>query len=210
VLSTSIELAKWVIRAQCGDRHALELLLRSIQTPLRRYLAGLVGADDADDILQDVLLLISRKLYWLEQPELLRAWAFRIASRAAFRHLKKRRRWSEATVDESWLDQIAAPDTPAPDGTLLKLLDSAALSPASRAVLVLHFREEMPLADVAAVLEIPLGTVKSRLAFGLKCLRIRLRQGRVASRPDKTALPDGSPVANHPGGLEDLKNGTRT
>jgi RNA polymerase sigma-70 factor (ECF subfamily) len=186
MLPTSIELATWVLRAQCGDRDALELLLRNIQTPLRRYVAGLVGVDDADDILQDVLLLISRKLYWLEQPEVFRAWAFRIASRAAFRHLKKRRRWSDATVDESALDQIAAPDAAAPDDTLLMLLDSPALSPASRAVLVLHFREEMPLADIAAVLEIPLGTVKSRLAFGLKRLRTRL------------------------GGQEDLRNGTRT
>jgi RNA polymerase sigma-70 factor, ECF subfamily len=186
MLPTSIELATWVLRAQCGDRDALELLLRNIQTPLRRYVAGLVGVDDADDILQDVLLLISRKLYWLEQPDLFRAWVFRIASRAAFRHLKKRRRWSQAAVDESALDDVAAPDTAAPDGTLLALLDSPVLSPASRAVLVLHFREEMPLADVAAVLEIPLGTVKSRLAFGLKTLRIHLR------------------------GQEELINGTRT
>ena len=165
-----------MLRAQCGDRDALELVLRTIQTPLRRYLAGLVGPGDADDILQDVLLLISRKLYWLEQPELLRAWAFRIASRAAFRHLKKRRRWTDATVDESALDEIAAPDA-VPDDTLLTLLDSPALTPASRAVLTLHFREEMPLAHVAAVLEIPLGTVKSRLAFGLKILRKELRNG---------------------------------
>lgn len=175
-----------MLRAQCGDRDALELVLRTIQTPLRRYVAGLVGPGDADDILQDVLLLISRKLYWLEQPELLRAWAFRIASRAAFRHLKKRRRWTDATVDDSALDEIAAPEATVPDDTLLMLLDSPALTPASRAVLVLHFREDMPLADVAAVLEIPLGTVKSRLAFGLKRLRARL------------------------GGQEDMNNGTRT
>jgi RNA polymerase sigma-70 factor (ECF subfamily) len=156
--------------AQCGDREALELLLRSIQPPLRRYIAGLVGPDDADDIAQDVLLLVARKLYWLEQPELFRAWAFRIASRAAFRALKRRRRWSDATVDDSALEEVAAPPG-APDPTILELLDSPVLTPASRAVLVLHFREEMPLAHVAAVLEIPLGTVKSRLAFGLRALR---------------------------------------
>jgi RNA polymerase sigma-70 factor, ECF subfamily len=62
----------------------------------------------------------------------------------------------------------------ASDDTILELLDSPVLTPASRAVLVLHFREELPLAHVAAVLEIPLGTVKSRLAFGLKTLRRHL------------------------------------
>jgi RNA polymerase sigma-70 factor (ECF subfamily) len=166
-----------VLRAQCGDRDALELLLRAVQPGLRRYVAGLVGADDADDILQDVLIIVSRKLYWLEQPQLFRAWAFRIASRAAFRHLKKRKRWLEATVEPSALDDIAAPEVVAADDTILELLDNSVLTPASRAVLVLHFREEMPLAHVAAVLEIPLGTVKSRLAFGLKTLRKELRDG---------------------------------
>jgi RNA polymerase sigma-70 factor (ECF subfamily) len=180
-LATPIEESQWVLRAQCRDREALELLLRNVQPVLRRYVAGLVGGADADDILQDVLLIVARKLYWLEQPELFRAWAFRIASRAAFRHLKKRRRWTEATVDQSALDDLAAPDlTPdeARGRDILELLDSPALSPASRAVLVLHFREEMPLAHVAAVLEIPLGTVKSRLAFGLKTLRKEFRNGK--------------------------------
>jgi RNA polymerase sigma-70 factor, ECF subfamily len=176
--ATTIELATWVLRAQCGDREALELVLRALQPALRRYVSGLVGTDEADDILQDVLLIVSRKLYWLEQPELVRAWAFRIASRAAFRFLKKRKRWRDATVDDMVLDDIAArPDSAAPDETILALLDSPALTPPSRAVLVLHFREEMPLAHVAAVLEIPLGTVKSRLAFGLKTLRKEIGDG---------------------------------
>ena len=106
-MATPIQEAQWVLRAQCDDREALELLLRSVQPALRRYVAGLIGADDADDILQDVLVIVSRKLYWLEQPDLFRAWAFRIASRAAFRHLKKRKRWSEPTVDDAALDDIA-------------------------------------------------------------------------------------------------------
>ena len=75
-----------------------------MQVPLRRYVAGLVGSDDADDILQDVLVIVARKVYWLEQPELFRAWAFRIASRAAFRHLKKRKRWSDSNVDDGRLE----------------------------------------------------------------------------------------------------------
>ena len=119
--STSIELATWVLRAQCGDRDALELVLRAVQPPLRRYISGLVGADDADDILQDVLLIVSRKLYWLEQPDLCRAWAFRIASRAAFRHMKKARRWLTREDDDALLEDLPAPD-PAPAATLRKRL----------------------------------------------------------------------------------------
>jgi RNA polymerase sigma-70 factor (ECF subfamily) len=52
------------------------------------------------------------------------------------------------------------------------------ISPASRAVLALHFQEEMSLPEVAALLEVPLGTVKSRLAYGLASLRKRLGSKR--------------------------------
>jgi len=47
------------------------------------------------------------------------------------------------------------------------------VSPASRAVLVLHYLEGLPLQAVGDILEIPLGTVKSRLAYGLQVLRTR-------------------------------------
>ena len=160
-----------MLRAQCGDRAAMELVLRSVQPRLQRYVVRLVGADHAADVVQEVLISIARKLTWLEDPRLLRPWAFRIASRAAFRYLRKESRWRQYAQEEADVDALAAPEPP-PSGELLReLLDSPELSPASRAVLVLHFQEELPLADVAGVLEIPLGTAKSRLAYGLKTLR---------------------------------------
>jgi RNA polymerase sigma-70 factor (ECF subfamily) len=45
-------------------------------------------------------------------------------------------------------------------------------------VLALHFQEELSLPDVAAILEIPLGTVKSRLSYGLSSLRKHLNRER--------------------------------
>jgi RNA polymerase sigma-70 factor (ECF subfamily) len=170
-LTTPTKEAQWALRAQCGDREALELLLRSVQPSLRRYVTGLVGATSADDVLQDVFVLVCRKLVWLDAPDLFRPWVFRIASREAFRHLKKQLRHRARTEDDSLLDELpASPERP-PDESLRQLLASDALSPASRAVLVLHFEEDMTLPEVAAVLEIPVGTVKSRLAFGLAALR---------------------------------------
>ncbi len=160
-----------MLRAQCEDREALELLLRSVQPSLHRYVSGLVGASGADDVVQDVLILVCRKLRWLQDPELFRPWAFRIASRAAFRHLKKERRRLEQGEDEAILDMRPAPQGRPSDDLFELLSTSDVLSPASRAVLVLHFQEEMSLPEVAAVLEIPVGTVKSRLAFGLAALR---------------------------------------
>jgi len=114
-------------------------------------------------------------LKWLEEPRFFRAWSFRIASRVAFDVLKKRRRRPIHETDDAVLDAIPAPAPPPSDHALTALLNSERVSPASRAVLVLHFQEEMPLADVAAILDLPLGTVKSRLAYGLKALREQLR-----------------------------------
>ena len=161
-----------VLRAQSGDREALEALMHRVQPALRRYVATLVGTQDADDILQDGLIQVCRKLRWLEQPDSFRAWTFRICSRLAFRHLRRARRIVLVTAEDALLDAQEAQVAPGiENGRLDALLSHDALSPASRAVLLLHFREEMPLAEIAAVLEIPLGTVKSRLAFGLKTLR---------------------------------------
>jgi RNA polymerase sigma-70 factor, ECF subfamily len=153
-------------------------LLRQIQPSLRRFLGGLVGPSDADDVLQEVLLLIYRKLQRLETPELFRPWAFRIASRAGFRHAKKRGRWSTGVEEQVSLDDIAAADAPCDAGRLQELLTRHQVSPGSSAVRMLHFQEEMSLAEVAAVLELPLGTVKSRLAYGFAALRKRLGDGR--------------------------------
>lgn len=160
-----------MVRAQCGDRAALERLLRSVQPSLVRYVSRLVGATQADDVAQEVLIIVAQKLSWLAEPRVFRAWMFRIASRAAFDVLRRQRRRAEDPIDDDAIGGLAAPEPPPSGERMRELLDSDRLSAASRAVLVLHFQEELPLAEVAAILEIPLGTVKSRLAFGLKALR---------------------------------------
>jgi RNA polymerase sigma-70 factor, ECF subfamily len=166
---------QWVLRAQCRDREALEALLRSVQPSLRRYLCGLVGSTDADDLQQDTLMIVVRRLGSLEDPALFRPWLFRIASREAFRHLRKRRRWQEQHESDSELDRLASSEAPTAD--VLRLLSTDIVSPASRAVLILHFQEELSLPDVAAILEIPPGTAKSRLAYGLRLIRNHLASG---------------------------------
>lgn len=174
---TSKEELQWVLRAQCDDREALEALLRSAQPRLRKYLCGLVGAQHADDVLQEVLILICRNVRWLRVPELFWAWAFRIASRSAFRYLRQERRRPEQALDSGSIEERQAIITPQPSGLVLEnLLQSNAVPPASKPVLALHFGQELSLAEVAAVLDIPVGTVKSRLAAGLAALRGQFQQ----------------------------------
>jgi RNA polymerase sigma factor (sigma-70 family) len=91
---------------------------------------------------------------------------------------KKRRRWSDHVQEQPFLDDLPAADVPIDARTLQELFSTNQISPRCRAVLTLHFQEDMSLAEVAAVLELPLGTVKSRLAYGLAALRKRLGDGR--------------------------------
>jgi RNA polymerase sigma-70 factor (ECF subfamily) len=77
-------------------------------------------------------------------------------------------------AQESVLETMAAPEGQPIDGSIEKLLERGDVSPASRSVLVLHFQEGLSLPEVASVLELPLGTVKSRLGYGLSVLRRRL------------------------------------
>ena len=160
-----------VLRAQAGDREALDELFKLVQEPLYRYIVSLVNSRPlAEDILQEVFILIYRKLRWLREPELFRPWAYRIATREAFKQLKRERRWTDSSVDETALEDLPAPvrDSPTPE-QISQLVEQ--VSPASRAVIVLHYLHEMPLGEVADVLGVALGTVKSRLAYGLGFLR---------------------------------------
>jgi len=162
------------LRAQAGDREAFDRLFRMLQEPLYRYIFSLVGARaPAEDVLQEVFILIYRKIRWLREPELLRPWAYRIATREAFKHLKRERRWTDKTEDESVLLDLPAPsrDELAPE-MIAQLVER--LSPASRAVIALHYLHEMPLAEIAEVMGVAVGTVKSRLAYGLDLMRRQL------------------------------------
>ena len=177
-MATSRQEAQWVLRAQCYDREALEHLLRSIQGSLRRYIAGVVGPSDADDVLQDVLVILCRKLKSLHTAELFRPWVYRIASRQAFRHIKNKRRWPDGTTEALALDDMPAHNIRPSTELLRELLCLDELSAPNRAVLALHFQEELTLVEVAAILELPLGTVKSRLAYGLSAIRKHLSEKR--------------------------------
>ena len=162
-----------VLLAQTGDRAALEQLLHDIHAPLRRYVTRLVGADLADDILQETALQIFRKLPFLREPAVFRPWTYRIVSRIAFSHLKRARRWEPLDAAPAEPLTVLHPNLgEPPDEAFLTLLDR--VSPASRAVLLLHYQHDLSLEETAAILEIPIGTAKSRLHYGVFTLRKHL------------------------------------
>ena len=156
-----------MFRAQSGDREAFDLLLAELAPQLLRYVTR-VTSDPAlaQDVVQETLILIVRKLSWLQDASLFRPWAYRIASREAFRALKKRR--IALPVEELPADAYDPPDPWQRERVLASV---GRLAPGSRAVITLHYLEELTLAEVAAVLDLGINTVKSRLAYGLAQLR---------------------------------------
>ncbi|HEX5709196.1 MAG TPA: sigma-70 family RNA polymerase sigma factor [Pyrinomonadaceae bacterium] len=173
-----------VLRAQAGDREAFDELLRGVQAQLFRYLLRLAGERElAEDVLQEVFIRVYRKLVWLHDPALFRPWAYRIATREAFKALRRERRWTEQVRDEELLASLPArEEDEGADADLIARLPRlvARVSPASRAVLLLHYLDELTLEEVSDVLELSTGTVKSRLAYGLATLR------RLLGRDDET------------------------
>jgi RNA polymerase sigma-70 factor (ECF subfamily) len=168
----------WVLQAQSGSREALDELFKSVQEPLFRYIVTVVNDRHlAEDVLQEVFIRIYRKLRWLREPQAFRAWSYQIATREAFRYLKRERLWTDQVRDEGVLNVMPVAE-PVYSPELVQQLPELVgdLSPASRAVIVLYYLHEMSLVETAAVLEIPVGTVKSRLAYGLESLRRRMEK----------------------------------
>ncbi|HEX6250277.1 MAG TPA: sigma-70 family RNA polymerase sigma factor [Gemmatimonadaceae bacterium] len=160
--------------AQLGDRQALEELLRRLQHPLSEHIRGIVRDDDsAADVLQDSLIIICRRLGTLREPEWVRAWAYRVATREAVRAAKRLRRYRGDPLDDvSEMAEVPTDDSQTDEELLAELpARLAALPLGAQVVLRLHYLQSLTQQEVAEALAIPLGTVKSRLAYGLSCLR---------------------------------------
>jgi len=169
--------ATLIVRAQLGDRAAFRRLLERSAPRLRAHLLRILAdPHDADDAFQDAAVLVWKRLYQLHEPAAYWAWAFRIATREARRHIRKRvRRRAEIPLPD---DTPAQAPAEAGEGAFIdeeerrRLLERIEeLSPNNREVVCLHYAEGFSIAGVAAILEIPDGTVKSRLSAALAKLR---------------------------------------
>lgn len=166
-----------VLLVQSGDTAAFEKLLLRLYEPLRRYVVKLVGAALAEDILQEVALCVFRNIRHLRETRAFRPWVYRMATRIAFAHLNREKRWRALETDLSALvalSPFASVNRDELDTEWLSRIDL--LSPASRTVLLLHYQQNLSIEETAAVLSIPAGTVKSRLAYGIAKLRDLMKE----------------------------------
>jgi RNA polymerase sigma-70 factor, ECF subfamily len=129
----------------------------------------------AEELAQDVFLQLYRDLARLESPAHVVAWLRRVACHRAIDFARRRKLRPETSLDLVPPPAVVErPADPFASAMLRKLV--ASLPDKARAVVVLRYQEEMELAEIAAALGIPLGTVKSHLQRALAMLREKMQR----------------------------------
>ncbi|HWM22418.1 MAG TPA: sigma-70 family RNA polymerase sigma factor, partial [Ilumatobacteraceae bacterium] len=186
-----------VASAQAGDRVALDRLLRLHFDRVHAVCRRIVGTShDADDAAQEAMIRIVKGLHAFDGRSSFGTWAYRVASNTALDELRKRRRrpmlrvvGEDGDVAEV-ADQLAERQVEA-IVERLSLDDAiAALPDDFRAAVVLRDVADLDYREISEVLDVPIGTVKSRIARGRSLLADRLGNH---DTPDERPIQDTSP-----------------
>ena len=161
-----------------GDAPSVAATFEALVGPwvneMYRAAAAIVGEADARDVTQEALLDAWRGFARLRDPERVRPWLHAIVANRSRKHLRARRsrprfisvsNWPEGTEDDR-STALAERDR------LDRALDS--LPADQRIALALHYALDLSVPQVAAVLSVPDGTVKSRIHAGVERLRAAL------------------------------------
>ena len=162
-----------ILRCQAGDERAFEQIVRRYHDPLRYFVRRLIGDGfRADDIVQEVWLAVYRNLGTLKRPETFPVWLYRTARNQAYQQLRKERRLPRTLPEqdvpderEQTADEFSAEDA----ARIHRGLERLPLE--QREVLVLRFLEEMEYQEIAEVVGVAVGTVRSRIHYAKRALR---------------------------------------
>lgn len=170
-------------RIAAGDRAALADLYERHGRPLLAYLRALTpDAGQAEELAQDTLLAVWQGAHTFQDRSSLRTWLLGVARRQAHNTLRRGGRVSPAVGEDALLSLTDSDPLPEDVAIARATRDEidvalAQLSPLHREVLVLTFFHDLAYQEVAQVLDVPLGTVKSRLNHAKRALRDRLERG---------------------------------
>jgi RNA polymerase sigma-70 factor (ECF subfamily) len=160
-----------VLRCQAGDDSAFARLFESFADRSLRYLRGLVG-DAADDLQQEVWLSVYRNIASLANPSAFRTWLFSTTRHRASDYLRRQKRERELLEDVAG-EMRESIDETGLDARIDAALDSALsqLSATHREVVLLRYRDDMGYGEIALVLGVPIGTVRTRLHYAKRRLQ---------------------------------------
>lgn len=162
-------------RAQQGDEDAFAALALAMAARLHAVAYKILrDVELAEDATQQALLAIWRNLPQLRDPAQFDAWSYRLVVNACYDEGRRTRRWSPL------LRMLSTDHSPASDDlSTIVHRDQlergfSRLSLDHRAVVVLHHYLDLSLDDVAAVLDVPVGTVRSRMHHAMRGMRAAL------------------------------------
>lgn len=169
-----------VVRCLRRDPAAPGELVARFQQSLLYYLRRLLGSEaDAWDVSQETWLSVFRALPKLQEPRSLPAFLYRTGRNAALAHLRRNRLIT--TGDEAAVAEAVPDDDPSLEDAVFAREAAARLHEAlgtlplaQRDVLTLHFLRDLSVGQIADVLGVPAGTVKSRIFHAKRSLRDRL------------------------------------
>jgi len=159
-------------QSRATRRVAMGILYERFRERVFNVALRVVGnSDDASDVLQDVFLLLFRKIHRFRERAFFASWVYRITVNMSLDHLRRRRRAPLPTATESLLDgpqetgDLSSPERRLAGRDLERHVRIAlrGLSPRLRIVIVLRYLEGLAYGDIAEILECSVGTVKSRL-----------------------------------------------
>ncbi len=132
--------------------------------------------EDREDLFQEVFLRIHKALRRFRRESSVNTWVYKIAVNTALNHLKKRKRyqWGRKMLSRLRIIEEAEPQERMTDMQNLKPLEK--LNPQQRMILLLAEVEEKKLNEVAEVMKVPLGTVKSNLHRAREILKKELKE----------------------------------
>ena len=160
-----------VIKCKQGDSDAFDRLVAKWQRRLWNYAYKVTGSDSASwDIVQETWCGVIKGLRKLDDAGVFGCWVFKILNNKCTDWLRKQQ--SQARLNSKLRDQVDDNRTPRSDNTTDSLEAAIEkLPPDRRILLALRYKEEFDIAQIAQILSIPAGTVKSRLHRTLEQLR---------------------------------------
>ncbi len=174
--------------AATGDRRALEVLLERHADRVHAVCRRVIGSpEDALDATQEALVAIARGIDRFDGRAAFSTWCYRVATNAALDELRRRSRRPTPTEE---LAERSVPDREAAVDARLDV-DRALTGIAEefRVAVVLRDLADLDYPEIAEVLGIPVGTVKSRIARGRAALRARLAPTDAGNRTEASERP---------------------
>jgi RNA polymerase sigma-70 factor (ECF subfamily) len=168
----TIELEILVLRCQRGERAAFDELVRAWERKLFFYVRRLVAdEEDAWQILQEVWLQVLRGIHSLREPSRLPVWLYAVTRNTVMSHHREEYARERLLDAVEHLESTGEDEQATFDDAELVYHGLSRIPRVDREVLTLFFLQDLSIDEVAEVLLIPPGTVKSRLFKAKKTLR---------------------------------------